>query len=252
MRVAGLWRYPVKSMRGESRDTLEVAERGVAGDRAFGVLDIGSGTIISAKKDGRLLEAQAVMAGAELAIRLPNGETVLGCGLDADRALSAWLGRRVSLVAAEQGRRATYEMPVDFEDDGSEPLRWQGPEGSFVDSSPVHIVTTATLSSMAAERPDLQWSVSRFRPNLLIEVDGGGFPEQEWIGARLQAGPAVLAVYKSCSRCVMTTRAQPGGTIRQLDILRHINQAHGTNLGVLARVSTPGTLELGMEVRLAT
>jgi uncharacterized protein YcbX len=248
MKVVGLWRYPVKSMRGEARDSLPVGPLGVEGDRRFGVLDAGSGTIVSAKKDGRLLEARAMLAGVELTVRLPTGETALATGPAVDAALTAWLGRPVHLVEARPEGRGTYEMPIDFQDDESEPVRWQGPPGSFVDSAPIHVLTTATLRGIAVERPELQWDVARFRPNVLVDADGDDFIEQEWIGRRLGFGSVVLEVRKPCSRCVMTTRAQPGGIERQLDILRHVNDAHASNLGVLARVVEGGRLDVGQTV----
>jgi uncharacterized protein YcbX len=251
VRISGLWRYPVKSMRGEAVERVQVGKQGLAWDRAFGILDARSGTIVSAKKEARLLEASALMAGDQLAVRLPTGETLLGEGAGVDRALSAWLGRPVRLVRARDHGRGTYEMPADFEDDSSELIRWSGPPGSFVDQSPLHVLTTASLSAMAAERPDLEWEVPRFRPNLLIEAGSAGLPEQGWIGKRLAvAGGVELVVRRACSRCVMTTRAQPGGMSRQLDILRHLSSAHQANLGVLARVAAPGWLERGQTVTL--
>jgi uncharacterized protein YcbX len=248
MKVAALWRYPVKSMQGESRDTVSISERGIEGDRHFGVLDVGSGTILSAKKEGRLLEARALLAGVELTIRLPTGETAMGTGPSVDAALSAWLNRPVHLIEARPDGRGTYQMPADFEDDASEPVEWQGPRGSFADTSPVHLLTTASLRAMAAERPDLQWAVARFRPNILIESDGDDCLEQGWLGRRLTVGEVELDVGRPCSRCVMTTRVQPGGIERQLDILRHVNAAHGANLGVLARVTRGGTVAAGQPV----
>lgn len=250
MKVVGLWRYPVKSMRGEARDSLSITRLGVEGDRRFGVLDASSGTIISAKKDGRLLEARAMLAGVELTVRLPTGETALATGPGVDAALTAWLGRPVRLVEARPEGRGTYEMPKDFEDDTSDPYRWQGPPGSFVDSAPIHLLTTASLRGIAAERPELQWDVARFRPNVLIDVDGADLVEQNWLGRRLSLGPVMLEVRKPCARCVMTTRAQPGGIERQLDILRHVNAAHAANLGVLARVVEGGRLEVGHPVAI--
>ena len=247
-RVEAIFRYPVKSMRGESRDSLVIGPVGVDGDRRFGLLDVRSGTIISAKKDGRLLDARAMFAGVELTVRLPTGETALATGPSVDAALTQWLGRPVRLVEARPEGRGTYEMPVDFEDDESEPLQWQGPPGSFVDSAPVHVLTTASLRGGAVERPELQWDVARFRPNVLIDTEGDDFIEQGWIGRRLAFGTVVLEIRRPCSRCVMTTRAQPGGIARQLDILRHINQAHESNLGVLGRVVEGGRLEVGQPV----
>lgn len=245
MKALSLWRYPVKSMQGERRESVRVSERGIDGDRRFGILDPASGTILSAKKEGRLLQARALLAGVELTIRLPNGETAMGTGPHVDVALSGWLERPVHLIEARQSGRATYEMPVDFEDDSSDPVQWQGPKGSFADSSPVHLLTTASLATMAAERPDLDWQPARFRPNILVEAESGGAIELEWIGRRVTVGEVVLHVHKPCSRCVMTTREQPGSVARQLDVLRHVNAAHGTQLGVLARVIRGGTVSTG-------
>jgi uncharacterized protein YcbX len=248
MKVVGLWRYPVKSMRGEARESVAVGPLGVEGDRRFGLLDTQSGTIISAKKDGRLLDARAMLAGVELTVRLPTGETALATGPSVDAALTTWLGRPVRLVEARPEGRGTYEMPVDFEDDDSEALQWQGPAGSFVDSAPVHLLTTASLRAGSAERPDLQWEVARFRPNVLVDAEGDDFIEQGWIGRRVGIGEVVLEIRRPCSRCVMTTRAQPGGIERQLDILRHLNGTHASNLGVLGRVAHAGRLEVGERV----
>jgi MOSC domain-containing protein len=250
MKVAGLWRYPVKSMQGEATDSVGLDESGVDGDRRFGVLDAASGTIVSAKKDGRLLEARAMLAGVELTVQLPTGETALGTGPAVDAALSAWLGRTVHLVEARPDGRGTFERPEDFEDDGSEPVQWQGPYGSFVDSSPVHLLTTASLRAMSAERPDLRWDVLRFRPNVLIEADGTDCVEDAWVGRRVVLGQVELEVRKACGRCVMTTRPQPGGLRRELDIMRHLSATRSTNLGVLARVTRGGRVDVGQPATL--
>jgi uncharacterized protein YcbX len=46
--VASLWRYPVKSMMGEELNAAEVGERGLAGDRAYALLDRETGKVASA------------------------------------------------------------------------------------------------------------------------------------------------------------------------------------------------------------
>jgi uncharacterized protein YcbX len=53
MHLAAVWRSPVKSMQPESRDEAHLAPGGADGDRGFGVLDQGSGAILSAKHDAR-------------------------------------------------------------------------------------------------------------------------------------------------------------------------------------------------------
>ncbi len=206
---------------------------------------MGSGRIVSAKRDGRLLRAQALLAGATLTIRLPTGETALGTGPSVDVALTAWLGRPVRLVEVRADGRGTYEMPSDFEDDDSAPVVFEGPYGSFVDSGPVHVLTMASIRAMTNERPDLQWDVARFRPNVIIDGAGEGPVEQQWIGSRLTVGEVELEIYKPCERCVMTTRPQPVGVEHQLDVLRHINAAHQSHLGVLASVIHGGRISVG-------
>src|SRR5918997_5737100 len=49
MTVTALYRYPVKSMLGESLDRCRVDERGVVGDRAYALVDVETGTVASAK-----------------------------------------------------------------------------------------------------------------------------------------------------------------------------------------------------------
>ena len=47
--VAGLWRYPVKSMMGEELNAAEVTDRGLIGDRRFAVVDASTGKVAGAK-----------------------------------------------------------------------------------------------------------------------------------------------------------------------------------------------------------
>jgi uncharacterized protein YcbX len=74
MLVQSLWRYPVKSMQGETCQELDMESNGVAGDRSWGVLDLTSNTVISAKRDGRLLEALASLTDGEVRVRLPGAQ----------------------------------------------------------------------------------------------------------------------------------------------------------------------------------
>jgi uncharacterized protein len=60
--VAAVWRYPVKSMIGEQLNDSSVTERGLAGDRAYALVDVETGKVISAKnprKWGNLFEFRA-------------------------------------------------------------------------------------------------------------------------------------------------------------------------------------------------
>lgn len=248
--MAALWRYPVKSMQGEQVEAALVAEGGMAGDRAYAVRDVATGKVLSAKREPRLLEARALRAGVELALRLPNGETVLGTGMGVGPALSAWLGRAVRLDAVTPGERASFDMSVDAEDEEAGTVELRSPEGSYVDDAPVHLLTTASIEAMAAAHPGQQWDARRFRPNVVVQSDEPAFVEEGWVGRVVQVGDAELEVVEPTARCVVVTRAQPPGLDRQLGVLRAVNQDRGANLGVYARVRRAGVVRRGDVVTL--
>ncbi len=236
-------------MQGESLHSVELGPTGAAGDRRFGVQDQESGRVLSAKREGRLLLAAARTADP-VAITLPTGESLGGPGAGTDAALSRWLGRPLRLVEADGETVPTFEGEADPADDDPPVETWQGRPGGFVDSSPVHLLTTAGLRAVASQRPDLDWRLGRFRPTLLVDAPGDDRVEDTWPGRRCTVGDVELEIVKACGRCVMTTRPQPGGLDRQLEILGHLSRVAGGTFGVLARVVRPGTVSVGAAVGL--
>jgi uncharacterized protein YcbX len=167
-----------------------------------------------------------------------------GVGPTTDAALSRWLERPVRLVEADSDTTPTFESQAEQADDASGTITWQGRPGGFVDSSPIHLLTTASLRAVRTQRPDLDWQIRRFRPNLLIDVPGDERVEDAWIGRRCSVGSVEIEIVKACGRCVMTTRVQPGGIERQLGVLTHLSQVADGNFGVLGRVVRPGVIGL--------
>ena len=94
--LAGLWRFPVKSMSREQLEQAELTERGLLGERAFALIDMDTGKVVSAKSVRLfpdLLGCQAEFAeppqaGRELPpvrIVLPDGTSVMSGSSDVDR-----------------------------------------------------------------------------------------------------------------------------------------------------------------------
>jgi uncharacterized protein YcbX len=243
MMIQSLWRYPVKSMQGEVCLELDMEANGVAGDRSWGVLDLTSNTVISAKRDGRLLEASASLRDGEILVRLPGAQEIEP-GDVLDENLTRWLGRPVKLVEAVSHGVATFEAQGDFERDDSDVEQWEGTSASFVDESPLHVLTTGDLEFLSSERPDLHWDVRRFRPNIVVVADHGALGPVE-VGRRIQLGDVEIEVWKGCTRCVMTTRSQPDGLDRELDILRHSIKFHDNTVGLRAWVVGTGRVRVG-------
>jgi uncharacterized protein YcbX len=247
-RVSSLWCYPVKSMQGEERSELVFDAGGVEGDRKYGVLDVAANTVLSAKREGRLLDATANLSGDELSITLPDGRS-FNEGEPLDEVLTSWLGRPVRLVDAASFGTATYEAHEDSEDDDSPLVTWEGLRGSFVDESALHLMTTLDIEQLVSERPDLQWETRRFRPNVMMEPAADSQLRLE-PGMRVAVGDCEIAITKGCTRCVMTTRSQPGALERQLEILQHVSRYHDGAVGVRASIVRTGTVRIGDPVRV--
>lgn len=247
--VAGCWRYPVKSFQGMAQDELTITPAGVVGDRTHGLIDAQDGRLLSAKRTAKLLHASAT----DEAITLPDGAVLALDAPDADEVLSSWLGRTVLLRQPTTDTQVSYAMTFDPPDDDAEAFDIPAPPGSFLDLAPIHLISTATLAACAQARPDLDWDVRRFRPNLLLDVDGPPFLEQNWIGRQLQVGEAVLSVDSPTVRCAMPLRVQPGGIEREPGIfaaLNELNTVSPNHLGAYCSVVTPGTVTNGGAVSL--
>ena len=282
--VQTLWRYPVKSMLGEEIESSEVTERGLLGDRAYALVDAETGKLVSAKRPrlwGRMFDFRASLAGAPQSgavmpaatITMPDGVTLSTGDADAGDALSAAIGRKVTVSAsaqpgamideewAEAKGDSKYGVPVPGADGVlASPAAFAAP-GTFFDLSAIHFVTTAALSRLQEVYPDGEVDSRRFRPNIIIEAPGSDFVENAWTGRRLTIGDEVrLSVMVPMIRCVMTTLPQGGGNLRSdpgiLKALAQHNRVSVFNLGELpcigmaASVLQGGVVSVGDAVRL--
>jgi uncharacterized protein YcbX len=241
--VSELRRYPVKSLQGVSLPVVDVGEGGVAGDRSWGLVDPETGHLLSAKRVSALLMGSADQDG----ITLPDGTHVAFGDAGADDALTAWLGRPVHLAGRDEAGERSFEMTFDPPNDDSEYYEIPAPPGTFLDSAHVHLVTTATLRGCAEARPDLDWDVRRFRPNVVVDMGGPAFVEQAWIGGEVRVGEVVLHVDSPAVRCAMPLRAQPGleREPKLFEAMSDLNEQFPNHLGIYCSVVAPGSVSVG-------
>jgi uncharacterized protein YcbX len=244
MELAGLWRYPVKSLQGERLDSAYVEGDGLFGDRRWGIRDQRTGRILTARRRPELLAASAVYDGDVPLITLPDGRLACGPGLGTDRMLSEWLESQVTLVASASNAPGRAEFFADATDDTSPAIEWTMPERRYVDSASLLVLTTSSLRAGKVLHPDGVWDPRRFRPNLLIDLEGGGWMEDEWIGRPLKVGTAILVPTEPCIRCTMVTRPQPG-LDGDVDVFRTLARHHGARFGVWTEVRAAGRLAVG-------
>ncbi len=287
--VAGIRRYPVKSMRGERLEQGEFSERGLIGDRAYALIDADTGKVASAKSVQLfpdLFGCSAVFVeppqlDGELPpvrITLPNGTLVSSDDSDVDRVLSAFFRRDVTLARAAPDDFTIDQYHPDVEDAdpaghrdsvveqklGSAYFAEAGvpspvPVGAFFDLFPVSVLTTSTLDQLTKLEPDSNFDERRFRMNVIVDSDKAGFVENSWIGHELAIGDTVrLKIALPDPRCVMTTLAQdelPRDTGVLRSLVRHNRIQVGDAglfpcVGVYAVVQASGNLRTGDSVSL--
>jgi uncharacterized protein YcbX len=220
-RVSGLLRYPVKSMAGEELAEVALDARGLVGDRGWAVRTddggIGSGkTTRRFRRVDGLLEWRAVLEGGVPVVESPTGER---CSVE-DAAVR---------LGAATGRTLTIEAEADV---------------PHHDESPVHLLTTASLRALGEllRRPV---EVARFRPNVVLDVAGPGFPEDDWTGRELALGDeVVLRLGPGMPRCAMVGFPQ-GRLGKDKTILRTLAQERDLMLGLQASVVHGGTVRRG-------
>jgi hypothetical protein len=265
-------------MGGEELPQVEVTPRGIAGDRAYALIDSADGKVASAKnprKWPRLFQFRAELAdgpraGAEpppVRITLPDGAEVASDQADIHSILSKALEREVTLSAILPGIRKLIESASlglekgtgderrpDMEDFKNRAIlkNFGLAEGTFFDAAFVHLLSTATLGRLGMLYPQGRFDVGRFRPNLVVETASGekDFVENAWVGQTLAIGDRVrLAVTDPCGRCVMTTLPH-GDLPYDPGILRAAARYNQANVGVYASVLRGGAVRQGDPVRL--
>lgn len=279
--VDQLFRFPVKSMMGEVRESLTIGPRGAVGDRVWAVRDEVRGGIRGGKKIPSLMTLSARFSGdvaskgsSPAVITSPDGDSRETSAADINAWLSGKLDHEVTLWpllpadALDHYRRGAPDSE-DFEEElrsmfartPDEPLPslalfadvidYETPPGTYFDAFDILMISRQSLQTLSQRRPESDFDVSRFRPNLLIDIPSTDepFPEEAWTGKRLAIGDVVLEVVGACPRCAMTTHAfaklpkDPG-------IMRTLVQANGGNLGVYAKVIDGGHLVRGAKIQV--
>lgn len=241
--IAELWRYPVKSFQGEQVERLEVGPGGATGDRTLAVVDPAARKVLTAKRWSQLLHASARLVGDEVVLTLPDGLEHEARDPGVHAVLSAWLDHEVRLEPPpSDGTVYPMEMHTGMSDESTPLFDWPGPPGTWLDLADVHWLTTASLAAIAAEHPEGQWDVRRFRPTALVEVEGAGYVEDGW--EAVAAGSLETSVLMRTPRCSIPSRAQPG-LDRDKAIGTTIRDRHDNELGLYAAVTVAGTVSVG-------
>jgi uncharacterized protein len=240
--VEAIFRYPVKSMRGEPLAAVNLGWHGLDGDRRLAfrrMNDRSEFPWLTASKLPELLlfapqggDGDARKDGAcgdphlPTHIRTPDGQEMTVFGEE---------------LATEVGRR--YGAPVQM---------MQMKHGIFDDASisVIALDTVHEIARLAGESPD----VRRFRPNIVVRsVRPVPFQEDEWVGGALSFGegddaPAIAVTMRDV-RCAMLN-LDPDTARPTPEMMKAVVRANQNNAGVYATVTRIGRLAVGQTIRL--
>ncbi len=224
--VKALYRYPVKSMQGESLEKSNVYWHGLDGDRRYAFVrgDIHSSfPWLTGRQVADMLRYTphftdpADVVNSPLMVTTPNGRLLPVTSPDLLAELTAAYGGDVQLINI--GR------------------------GAF-DSLPLSIMSMASANAVGAD-------ARRFRQNMLIETQNGKpFAEEEWVGSALIIGEKTrIRLNRRIARCVMVN-LDPETAVSDPSILKTVVQTRDNCMGVHASTEVPGSIAVGDVIRL--
>lgn len=257
--LSAIYRYPVKSMAGESLSSSQVSPLGLPYDRMWMVAKPG-GRMLTGRDCPDLVRVCATPSEAGVSLAAPGRETLFvpnsaftvpvdasvwsdsfsaWQGAEAaDEWISSFVGTRLHFMwtGAASARRVRLDPAV--------PL-------SFADGFPLLLIGQASLDDLCS-RVGRPLSMGRFRPNLVL---AGLEPYGEDRLRRIRIGTTTFRIVKPCERCVFTT-VDPETGQKSLDQepLRTLAKYRRTPDGVIfgQNVIAEGVSELtvGMEVEV--
>ncbi len=255
--VESLWRYPVKSMRGEELDEMFVGFSGVYGDRLFAFRSSASPTgfpFLTAREQHEMLKYRPRFRQPEKAARPINWT-------EAEN-----MAPGVNPVSADP-----TELMVDVETPDGETLAIDNPglidklrqridqkhhltllrsERAMTDCRPLSVFSLQSARQLA-EETGIALDKRRFRANVYVDLaSGSGFAENDFVGRSLRIGPkAVVSILERDPRCVMITLDPDTGAVAPA-VLKKVAQAHDGMAGVYGAVLVEGMLHKGDPVEL--
>ena len=223
MHVTNVTRYPVKSMRGESLDSVDIDFVGLPWDRAFAFVKDG---VLSpfpwftARDCPQLLTCQPLLTPGQhnwptVRVGTPEGEFDLASP-EFRAKLAAWSGKSASLRTDYRGCQ---------------------------DVAYVSVISTATIRALT-EAGGVENDQRRFRMNFVVDLGEEPFAENTWAGKSVRIGGATIAVHEPDRRCNMITLDPESGASTPA-VLKKAGELNSANAGMYCSVLVEGRVAVG-------
>ena len=254
-KIDSLWRYPVKSMRGEELDEAFASFSGIYGDRLFAFESSASPKgfpYLTAREQQRLLQYRPHFRYPDKAARPINLTEAEKMG-----ANPVWADFAELMVDVEtpDGKTLAVDDPalidmIRADIDQKHQLTLMRSERALTDCRPVSVFSLQSARQLA-EETGTSIDKRRFRANIYVNLTSAqGFAENEFVGKTLRIGPkVVVTVLERDARCVMIT-LDPDTGEKTPAILKKVAQAHEGMAGVYGAVMVEGMLHQGDSVEV--
>jgi hypothetical protein len=230
--IEAIFRYPVKSMRGESLETATLGWHGLDGDRRLALRrldDRGGFPWLTASKLPDLVRFAPQRGDGNALpthVRTPEGDEMPVFG----EALAAEVERRCGV-----------------------PVQMMHLNHGIFDEASISVIAPATVREIC-RLAGTSADVRRFRPNVVVRCTREvPFEEDEWVGGVLSFGkaddaPAIAATMRDI-RCVMVN-FDPDGASHAPEVLKAVVRTHQNTAGIYGTVTRIGRLTVGQAVLL--
>ena len=256
-RVESLWRYPVKSMRGEEMDELFVSYAGVYGDRLFAFASSAAPKgfpFLTGREQRQMIRYRARFRRPEKAARPINWSEAQALSPNVN-PVSATAADLMIDVETPDGKTFAIDDPelrahlrADI-DDKHEPTLLRS-EKAITDCRPLSIFSVQSARQLAHET-GVAVDKRRFRSNVYLDLaTSNGFAEDDFVGKSLRIGSqVVVSVVGRDARCMMII-LDPETAEKSPAVLKAVAQAHEGMAGVYGAVLTEGIIYKGDQIEL--
>jgi len=211
MHVSEIWRYPVKSLKGERLNETEITKLGIPGDREIAVIRTINGRFLTSRSKPKLL-------GLQGSINAHGVPTVNGHPWNSTEALQ--------FVRDAAGEAVTLEQV-------------QAPQA--FDVLPLLVATDGAARYLNIDH-------RRLRPNILL-ADVPDLEERNWPGRVIAIGDVRIHAEKLRDRCVMTT-FDPDTQEQDPSVLLRIMRELDGSTALDSSVITPGKIRIGDQAHI--
>jgi MOSC domain-containing protein len=254
-KVDSLWRYPVKSMRGEELDEAFAGFPGIYGDRVFAFKSSANHKgfpYLTARDQRRLLQFRPRFRFPDKAGRPVN---LIEAESKNANPLSADLAELVVDVETPDGETLAINDPALIEMlrtdiDQKHQVTLMQSQRAMTDCRPVSIFSLQSAQQLA-EETGMRVDKRRFRANVYVDLTSAkGFAENELVSRSVRIGPkAVVTILERDARCMVIT-LDPDTGEQAPAILKKVAQAHDGMAGVYGAVLVEGMVHKGDSVEV--